>query len=125
MCDYSLEMYQSRPARAGERYETQRFPSGSIGFVSPGAPDVAVCMACDTQLELTNVPTALQQALGVPAATRATFVRLENGPHHDGVRFANGVEITMQRLGPGVSASLVDSPAMQDRFVMRSLAEVE
>ncbi len=56
MCDYSLEMYQSRPARAGERYETHRFHSGSIGFVSPGALDVAVCMACDTELELERLP---------------------------------------------------------------------
>jgi len=36
MCDYSLEMYASRPARASEKYVTTRFPSGSIGLASPG-----------------------------------------------------------------------------------------
>ena len=35
MCDYSLEMYQSRPAQQGEEYISNRFRSGSVGFVSP------------------------------------------------------------------------------------------
>ncbi len=45
MCDYSLEMYISRPAREGERYVTTRFPSGSMGLAAPGQPGTAVCMA--------------------------------------------------------------------------------
>ncbi len=109
MCDYSLEMYRSRPAVAGERYETRRFTSGSIGFVSPGAPDVAVCMACDTRLEVSNIPRHLQLSCDVPEAAIATFIRLDGGPHHDGMRFANGAEVTLQQLGPGVSASVVDA----------------
>jgi hypothetical protein len=109
MCDYSLEMYRSRPAVAGERYETRRFTSGSIGFISPGAPDVAVCMACDTRLEVSSIPRHLQLSCDVSEASVATFIRLDGGPHHDGVRFANGAEITLQQLGPGVSASVVDT----------------
>jgi hypothetical protein len=109
MCDYSLEMYRSRPAVKGERYETRRFTSGSIGFISPGAPDVAVCMACDTRLEVANIPPHLQMSCGVPASVLATFTRLESGPHHDGLRFANGAEVTLQQLGPGVIASVVDA----------------
>ena len=31
-----------------------------------------------------------------------TFTRLEDGPHHDGVRFGNGAEVTLQQLGTGV-----------------------
>ena len=109
MCDYSLEMYRSRPAVAGERYETRRFTSGSIGFISPGAPDVAVCMACDTRLEVSNIPRHLQLSCDVPEVSGATFIRLDGGPHHDGMRFANGAEVTLQQLGPGVSASVVDA----------------
>jgi hypothetical protein len=52
MCDYSLEFYRSRPAQLGERYETQQFPSRSIGFIAPGDPSTAVRMACDTKLRL-------------------------------------------------------------------------
>ena len=50
MCDYSLETYSSRPAREFERYETQRFPSGSIGLASPGDCRTAVCVQYDTRL---------------------------------------------------------------------------
>jgi hypothetical protein len=109
MCDYSLEMYRSRPAVKGERYETRRFASGSIGFASPGDPETAVCMACDTSLELAQIPPHLQLRLGLPASAVATFVRIEDGPHHDGIRFANGAEVTLQQLGPGVAASVVDA----------------
>ena len=35
MCDYSLEFYRSRPAQAGEKYETCCFPSGTVGFIAP------------------------------------------------------------------------------------------
>jgi hypothetical protein len=38
-----------------------------------------------------------------------TFVRLEPGPYHDGLRFANGKEVSLQMLGPGVEACLVDA----------------
>jgi hypothetical protein len=38
MCDYSLEMYASRPAREGEIYVITRFPSGSVGLASAGDP---------------------------------------------------------------------------------------
>ena len=67
MCDYSLEMYGSRPAREGEIYVTTRFPSGSIGFASAGDPRTAVCMQCDTKVMLTDIPPALQTALRVGA----------------------------------------------------------
>ena len=32
MCDFSLEVYGSRPAREGEKYVTSRFPSGAVGL---------------------------------------------------------------------------------------------
>lgn len=108
MCDYSLEFYRSRPARAGEEYTSHRFPSGSIGFVSPGDVETAVCMACDMKLRVENVPTYLQDAHGIGKDETVTFARLETGPHHDGVRFANGAEVTLQQLGPGVKAVVID-----------------
>lgn len=109
MCDYSLEAYRTRPAAMGERYETRRFPSGSLGFVSPGDGTTAICMACDTRLELAGIPRFLQQSLNIDETARVTFVRLDYGPYHDGVRFADGTEITLQMLGPGVSAYVVDA----------------
>jgi hypothetical protein len=108
MCDYSLEAYRSRPAQLGERYETHRFESYSIGFIAPGDPSTAVCMACDTKLRLEGIPQKVQTAKCVSANEDVTFARLENSPHHDGVRFANGAEVTLQELGPGVKGHLYD-----------------
>jgi hypothetical protein len=102
MCDYSLEHYRSRPAQMGERYETHQFESRSIGFISPGDASTAICMACDTKMKLEGIPQIMQRRLGVSAIESVTFIRLEFGPHHDGVRFANGAEATLQELGPGV-----------------------
>ena len=84
MCDYSLEAYRSRPARLGERYETHRFESYSIGFIAPGDPSTAVCMAYDTKLRLEGIPEVVQRSLCVSANEDVTFTRLEGGPHHDG-----------------------------------------
>jgi hypothetical protein len=66
-------------------------------------------MACDTRLELSGIPHFLQQTLKIDETARVTFVRLDYGPYHDGVRFADGTEMTLQMLGPGVSAVVVDS----------------
>jgi hypothetical protein len=102
MCDYSLETYRSRPAQLGERYETHLFRSYSIGFIAPGDPSTAVCMAYDMKLRLEGIPERVQRAKCVSANENVTFTRLEKGFHHDGVRFANGAEVTLQDLGPGV-----------------------
>jgi hypothetical protein len=109
MCDYSLEAYRSRPARLGERYETHRFESYSIGFVAPGDASIAVCMAYDTKLRLEGIPEVVQRSLGVSANEDVTFICLEDSPHHDGVRFANGAELTVQKLGPGVKGYISDA----------------
>lgn len=109
MCDYSLEMYRSRPAQVGEEYASHRFPSGSVGFVSPGDTSVAVCMACDTRLRLEGISEHVQRTYGVTSAEDVVFIRREVGPHHDAVRFANGAELTLQQLGPNVKASVIDA----------------
>jgi hypothetical protein len=45
----------------------------------------------------------------VSANEDVTFTRLEQGHHHDGVRFANGGEVTLQELGAGVKGYLYDT----------------
>src|SRR6476659_3328175 len=80
MCDYSLEAYRSRPARLGKRYETHRFESYSIGFIAPGDPSTAVCMAYDTKLRLEGIPEVVQRSLCVSANEDVTFTRLEGRP---------------------------------------------
>jgi hypothetical protein len=109
MCDYSLEAYQSRPAQLGEKYETHRFPSRTVGFIAPGDATIAVCMAYDTRLKLLDIPRLVQRVCGVTDEEEVTFVRMEPGPHHDGVQFANGEQVTLQQFGPGVKAVPIDT----------------
>ena len=80
MCDYSLEMYASRPAREAEEYMTTRFPSGSIGLAVPGECTTAVCVQYDTRLRLDGIATDLQMRLGVGSSETALFERLQQVP---------------------------------------------
>ncbi len=109
MCDYSLELYRSKPAQIGEKYVLTRFRSGSLGFASPGDCSTAVCIPYDTQLRLEGIPEGLQDELGVGSDEEVTFARIDNGRYHDGVRFANGAETSLQRLNPGITAALTRS----------------
>ncbi len=107
MCDYSLEMYASRPARESEKYVTTRFPSGSIGLAAPGDCTTAVCVQYDTRLKLEGISPDLQARLGVKAAENVVFARLEHGAYRDGVRFGNGKEVSLQLVGAGVTVAVV------------------
>lgn len=107
MCDYSLEMYASRPAREEEKYVTTRFPSGSIGLAAPGDCTTAVCVQYDTKLKLENISGDLQARLGVKPEEEVVFARLEHGAYRDGIKFGNGKEVSLQLLGAGVSVALV------------------
>jgi hypothetical protein len=66
-------------------------------------------MAYDTRLRLEGIPEVIQRSLCVSASEDVTFTRLEKGPHHDGVRFANGAEVALQKLGPGVKGYIYDA----------------
>jgi len=107
MCDYSLEMYASRPARESEKYVTTRFPSGSIGLATPGDCTTAVCVQYDTHLMLEGLSSDLQARLDVRSEEEVVFARLEHGAYRDGVKFGNGKEVSLQLLGSGVMASLM------------------
>lgn len=102
MCDYSLEMYGTRPAREAERYVTTRFRTGTIGLALPGDKSTPVCVQCDTRLRFEKIPAAMQERLGVGATEEATFVRFEQGPWHDGVVFRNGREVLLQDFPAGI-----------------------
>ncbi len=109
MCDYSLEAYQSRPAAIGEKLTLERFPSGSMGFTSGPACDLAVCVAADSQLRLEGIGETVQKAYGVGPIEEVVMIRLETGPHKDAVRFSNGTEVSLQRLDRGLTAVFVGS----------------
>ena len=109
MCDYSLEMYGSRPAREGERYITKRFPSGPTGGASSDNAATPVCIACDTRLMLENIPANIGKRFGVGKAAEVVFTRLDAGTYRDGVRFSSGEVVSLQQLPPGIGVSVVEN----------------
>lgn len=109
MCDYSLEHYQSRPARQGETFTLSRFSSGSLGFIAKDSPSVAVCLACDMRLRLQALPEHIQARYSVSSEAPATFTQVDGGFYRDAVRFDNGHVVLLQELGPGVIAALDDA----------------
>jgi len=102
MCDYSLEMFGSRPAREFERYATTRFASGSVGLAAPGDCSTAICVQYDTRLALEGLSKDLQTSLKLGPVAEAEFIRLEHGAYRDGVRFDNGQQASLQQIGVGV-----------------------
>ena len=81
MCDYSLEMYQSRPARHG--------------------------VASDSELKLSRIPPNVQTMANVGDSEVVKFTQVDGPMHRDSVRFRNGKVVTLQKLGPGVMAWLL------------------
>ena len=106
MCDYSLEMYASRPARQSESYTTTRFPSGSIGLVSPGDRATAICVQYDTKLELTDIPAPVRERYNLGERESVVFARIETGAYHDGVVLKDGAIVSLQQIGPGVKVAV-------------------
>ena len=124
MCDYSLEMYGSRPAREGEKYVTHRFPSGTMGVASAGNPATPVCIACDTRLLLEDIPASISKRFQLGTAAEAIFTRLDAGSYRDGVKFQGGAEVSLQQLPPGIGVSVVqtlDRPVGRERELERIL----
>src|ERR1700680_4070394 len=108
MCDYSLAGVPNRLAVEGEQLVVHPFPTGSVGLASPCSQllskgTLAVCIPPGARLRLRDIPEALQLGLGLNATEEVTFVQLsaEAYEYRDAVRFQNGREILLQRLGPG------------------------
>ena len=129
MCDYSLAGVPNRLAVEGELLVAHRFPTGSVGLASPcskllskGTP--AVCIPPGARLRLRDIPEALQLRLGLNATEEVTFVQLsaEAYQYRDAVRFQNGREILLQRLGCGqqvevLSLTSADIPEKRHRWM--------
>jgi len=109
MCDYSLELYRSRPAVRGEEYALYRFPSGTMGFVAAGDCETAVCMPAGARLQINGISETVQRAFAIGPTEEAVMVRLAviGHAHRDAVRFASGREVLLQSLNLGVTAQLL------------------
>src|SRR5689334_18235168 len=136
MCDYSLHGVPNRLAVQDEDLMTFRFSTGCIGLVEayvsercrakamrgpwtalrdyyfqrPENVIHAVCVPPGARLRLNNVPLVFQQRFDLSASEYVTFTQLSAEPfrYRDAVRFRNGSELLIQRLGEGVRVRVVN-----------------
>ena len=55
MCDYSLDLVASRPAKVGDELVTTKFQNSMTrGFAAIGEPNVAVCLLPGTEVAFEN-----------------------------------------------------------------------
>ena len=120
MCDYSLHLVASRPARVGDKLVTTEFASSiTRGFAAIGEPEVAVCLLPGTELAFED-DIQYDRALRIFGKARvnhkvARFRQVDmNDPnvHHDAIEFPDGQIVKVTRLVAGQTATVLQLPAV-------------
>lgn len=116
MCDYSLDLVASRPAKVGETLVSTRFPSFTRGFASIGDPNVAVCLRPGTELAFEqNVQSHFTGKSKRDHGHRlARFRQVDmDRPHvhHDALEFPDGQIVRLTALCEGQRATVLQLPA--------------
>jgi len=121
MCDYSLELVASRPAKVGDELVSTRF-SGMItrGFASVGEPHVAICLLPGTELAFekeVQCETAFvfrpRRQLGHRVAMFRQVNKNKPNVHHDALEFPDGRIVLLTYLCEGQHATVLQLPAQQ------------
>ena len=116
MCDYSLELVASRPAKVGDKLVSTSFPHTiTRGFVSVDDPNVAVCVLPGTELAF---ETEVRCETGMLFAWRlgqkvARFREVNKGrsnTHHDALEFPDGRIVLLTQLCKGQRATVLQLP---------------
>jgi hypothetical protein len=120
MCDYSLELVASRPAKVGDKLVSTSFPHTiTRGFVSVEDPNVAVCVLPGTELAFEN---EVRCETGILFAWRlghkvARFRQVNKGrsdAHRDALEFPDGGIVLLTQLCKGQHATVLQLPARVD-----------
>ena len=116
MCDYSLELVESRRAKVGDKLVSTGFPHTiTRGFASVDDPNVAVCVLPGTELVFEQ---EVRCETGVLFAWRlghkvARFRQVNNGrsnAHHDALEFCDGRIVLLTQLCKGQNATVLQLP---------------
>ena len=116
MCDYSLELIRSRPAKAGDKLASTSFPNTPTrGFAAADDRSVAVCLLPGTELSFEKEI----RCDGVifswsPGHKVAKFQQVNKGPsnvHHDALEFPDGKIVLLTHLCKGQRATVLQLPA--------------
>jgi hypothetical protein len=119
MCDYSLHLIASRPAKVGDTLISTDFAKSiTRGFAAVGEPDVAVCLMPGTELAFErNVQYDRAFSLFGRARIEHKVARFRQinmddpNVHHDALEFPGGQIVLLTRLVSGQRASVLQLPA--------------
>ena len=119
MCDYSLNLTASRPARVGDKLVSTRFPNTiTRGFAPPEERSIAVCLLPGTELAFeeeiaceTRSVFRPQRQLGHKVATFRQINKDRSDTHHDALEFPDGQVVLLTQLCEGQHATVLQVPA--------------
>jgi hypothetical protein len=133
MCDYSLELIASRPAKVGDQLISTGFhQTSSRGFASLDDLNVAVCLLPGTELAFEEevrceVGIVLSRKLGYKVASFRQIDRGHSTRHHDALEFPDGKIILLTHLCRGQRATVLQVPksaSVNVGFVEREVSSV-
>lgn len=119
MCDYSLHLVASRPAKVGDKLIATDFAKSiTRGFSAVGEPNVAVCLLPGTEIAFEH-EVRYDRAFSLFGKARiehkvARFRQVNmDDPHvhHDALEFPDGQIVMVTRLMPGQRATVLQLPA--------------
>ena len=117
MCDYSLHLVVSRPAKVGDKLISTSFPHTiTRGFASVDDRDVAVCLLPGTELSFekeVRCETGIVFSWRL-AHTVAKFQQVNKGKsnvHRDALEFPDGTIVLLTHLCEGQRATVLQLPA--------------
>jgi hypothetical protein len=119
MCDYSLDMVASRPARAGDRLVSTAFRAAlTRGFAAIGEPAVAVCLlpgtevAFDKNVESYGPFHFFRMRKLKQRVARFRQINLDQpNVHHNVLEFPDGQITLLSDLVGGQFATVLQLPA--------------
>jgi hypothetical protein len=119
MCDYSLQLVASRPAKIGEKLVSTSFASSATrGFASVDDRNVAVCLLPGTELAFEKEVLCAsahvfrpKRQLGHKVAQFRQVNMDQPHTHHDALEFPDGKIILLTELCEGQRATVLQMPA--------------
>src|SRR5215469_10566794 len=123
MCDYSLHLVASRPAKVGDKLVTTPFNNSiTRGFAAVGEPNVAVCLLPGTEVVFEREiefergfaifsTWKREKAVGEKVARFQQINTNKPNVHHDALEFPNGETVLVTRLCQGQHAKVLQLPA--------------
>jgi hypothetical protein len=117
MCDYSLELIMSRPAKAGDKLVSTSFPNTPTrGFASACDRSVAVCLLPGTELSFEKEIRCEGVIFSwTPGHKVAKFQQVNKGKryaYHDALEFPDGKIVLLTRLREGQYATVLQLPVL-------------